>query len=812
MAVQRIHTYCAMCVSRCGVVATVEDGVLTKVSADPEHPNGCICVKGTAAPEIVYSPDRLQYPMRRTQPKGAPDPGWERISWDEAMALTASRLLEIKARHGPEAVVFGRATPKGSATADIDGWLNRLTNAFGTPNILAHLHICAWHKDYGTEYTYGIALPQPDYDHARCILLWGFNPQASWPAAAARISRAKARGAKLIIIDPRKTGVVDKADIWLRVRPGTDGALALAMLHVLLDEGLYDEAFAREWTNGGFLVREDTQGLLTERDLAPSGPPATYWVWDERSGGLVGYRADDGYARDGVAPSLAGTKAIALADGRVVACRPAFQRLRELAARYAPERSEAITWVPAHDVRRAVRLFATERPSGYYSWVGLEQHDNAMQTNRAVSLFYALTGQFDRRGSNVLFASTPTQPLGGSQLLPREQAIRRLGYAERPLGPPGVPGLVQPYDVYRAILTGQPYPVKALVAFGGDPLLSFEDPLQGKTALEALEFHVRVDLVCNPSASLADLVLPASSCWEGEGLMPSFPVAEDTVTWAQLRQAVVQPRHESRSDLAILFDLAQRLGLGAHFFDGVVEDGLNYQLAPTGLTVQQLREHPMGVRVEARTRYQKYAEIDVRTGQPRGFQTPTRKVEIYSTAFANAGYAPLPVFEEPGRSPSTRPEVAQEYPLVLTFFRLVQFCDEAHRHIPRLRRQVPEPFLEIHPTTAAPLSVRDGEWVVLETAKGSVRLKAKLNHFLHPGVVATQYGWWQRCQELGLPGYDPFGPDGSNANLLISNDIIDPISGSVPYRSQMCRVRKGEALPAAARMGVNLNLPCSSGN
>ena len=137
--------------------------------------------------------------------------------------------------------------------------------------------------------------------------------------------------------------------------------------------------------------------------------------------------------------------------------------------------------------------------------------------------------------------------------------------------------------------------------------------------------------------------------------------------------------------------------------------------------------------------------------------------------------------------------MAQEYPLLLTFFRVVQFCDEQHRNIPRLRRPVPEPFLEIHPHTATAAGIADGEWVVLETAAGSVRLKAKFKDSLHPRVVATPYGWWQGCQELGLPGYDPFGPDGANANLLIPNEAIDPISGSVPHRSQRCRVRKTEA-------------------
>ena len=209
-----------MCVSRCGVLATVEDGRLTKVTADPEHPNGCICVKGTAAPEIVYSPDRLQYPMRRTRPKGERDPGWVRISWDEAMALTASRLGEIKARYGPEAVVFGCATTAGTSAADFFPWVQRLANAFGSPNLLYANHLCGWHRSGSAQYTYGMSMPQPDYEQARCILLWGYNPQASQPADAMRISRAKARGAKLIVIDPRKAGVVDKADL---LAPGATG-------------------------------------------------------------------------------------------------------------------------------------------------------------------------------------------------------------------------------------------------------------------------------------------------------------------------------------------------------------------------------------------------------------------------------------------------------------------------------------------------------------------------------------------------------------------------------------------------------------
>jgi anaerobic selenocysteine-containing dehydrogenase len=472
-----------------------------------------------------------------------------------------------------------------------------------------------------------------------------------------------------------------------------------------------------------------------------------------------------------------------------------------LVAPYAPERAEAVTWVPAGEVRRAVRLFATEKPSCYYTWAGLEQHADAMQTNRAVCIFYGLTGQFDQRGSNVLFTSTRTNPIEGPELLPREQAARRLGIAQRPLGPAADPGYVQAYEVYRAILTGQPYPVRALVAFGSDPLLGNGDPMTGQRALEALDFYVHVDLFANPSATLADLVLPAASCWEREALLPApspFTLAEHTATWAQLRPAVVPPVHESRSELEIIFALATRLGLGDHFFGGDLEAAFRYQLAPSGVTLQQLREQPRGIRAAGRTSYQKYAESDARTGRPRGFPTPTRKLELYATPLADAGYAPLPVGPEPAEHFHGEPAGAEAYPLLLTFARLMHLRDEQDRNIPRLRRQAPAPVVEMHPDTATALGIADGEMVRVETTAGSVRLKARFSLLQHPRVVVTQYGWWQACQELGAPAYDPLGPDGANANLLISNDVVDPISGSVAHRSQRCRVAKDARATGAA--------------
>jgi anaerobic selenocysteine-containing dehydrogenase len=267
---------------------------------------------------------------------------------------------------------------------------------------------------------------------------------------------------------------------------------------------------------------------------------------------------------------------------------------------------------------------------------------------------------------------------------------------------------------------------------------------------------------------------------------PFFPGNVETAAWSQLRKAVIQPLYHSRPDLEIIFDLAKRLGLAEHFFDGDVEAAWNNHLAPSGLNVQKLRENPVGIGSEVRTGYQKYAAINPKTGRPNGFETPSGKIELYATRFAAAGYAPLPQYTEPVESPITRSE--SDYPLVLTAFRSINYCDSQHRNIPRLRPGALEPIVELHPEVATKLNIKDGEWAIVETRWGRVRLKATYNAALHPGVVCAPYGWWQACSELDLPGYNALSSDGANVNMLILNTGIDPISASVPHRSRMCRI------------------------
>src|SRR5574342_841017 len=161
---ERIPGYCGLCISRCGSIAVKENGRFVALEPDPSHPTGkALCAKGRAAPELVYHPDRLLYPLKRTRPKGDPDPGWQRISWDEALDLTAANLNRIAKEHGPESVVFSVVSPSTSASDDAVVWIQRLMNAYGSPNLCAAMELCGW----GCFRIIGVSVPDGAARHGK---------------------------------------------------------------------------------------------------------------------------------------------------------------------------------------------------------------------------------------------------------------------------------------------------------------------------------------------------------------------------------------------------------------------------------------------------------------------------------------------------------------------------------------------------------------------------------------------------------------------------------------------------------------------
>lgn len=790
--VDHVKGYCGLCIARCGTIATVADGRFIRLDPDPSHPTGAaICAKGRAAPELVYHRDRLTRPLRRTRPKGDPDPGWEETSWDVALDQIASAMRRTAAQYGPEAVAFSLSSPSTTAIADSAPFVRRLMNAFGTPNLVWPLDLCGWGRGFATRYVFGVGSvatgsaggAMPEIAKTGCLILWGYNPSFSRITHAMAAVEGLKRGMKLVVIDPRNVGLANKADVWLRVRPGADGALALGLANVMIERGWYDREFVSTWTNAPLLVRSDTNRLLKAEDVFPDAGRGSFVAWNRRSKSIVRYDPTTGqYDPSPGHLSLQGNYAIETIEG-TVNCRPVFDHYASLCRRYSPETIARTCWISAEQLTEAARTIWESRPASYYAWSGHEHHANTTETARAIAMLYALTGSFDAPGGNVLLPSVPTAPITGEDIA--QPLAPAIGVAERPLGPARWDN-VSTYDFYRAVLEGDPYPVRTLIGFGANLLLAQADPVRGRAALSSLDFYAHADLFMNPTAALADIVLPVASCFEREALKIGFEISEDAQSHVQLRSKIVPPPGEALPDTDIVFGLAKRLGLERKFWNGELDAAYRDQLASSGISLEQLRAEPAGQRSSLATTHYKYRIPDER-GNARGFPTPTRKVEFWSETFSDHGYSSLPHFSE--ASLSRISSSGEMFPLVLTCAKPSLFCQSQHRALPLLRKRLPYPEVELHPMTAAARRIRDGDWVEVRTSSGAMRAKARFNDTLDDRVVVGQHGWWQGCAELEIAGSDPTDPNGSNFNLTVDAAMRDPISGTPSHRFNMCEIR-----------------------
>ncbi|MDQ0074525.1 anaerobic selenocysteine-containing dehydrogenase/ferredoxin-NADP reductase [Variovorax boronicumulans] len=784
--------FCTLCRSRCGTLNEVRGDALVSVRPDPSHPTGqAMCMKGKSAPELVHSPHRLRYPMRRTRPKTDADPGWVRIGWDEALAETAQRLAAIKAESGAESVVFAVTTPSGTPLSDSIDWIERFVRLFGSPNICYATEVCNWHKDFAHAFTFGCGMPAADYAQADLIVLWGHNPANTWLAQAGAIARGRASGAKMVVIDPRPTALARQADAWLPVRPGTDAALALGLVHLLIADATFDEGFVREWTNAPLLVRGDNGQFLMERDLRPDAEANRFMVWSDACGGAVPYNTEQAVdPLDARHFRLRGAVVVDAAADRL-SCTPAFELLVQGCARYTPGEVERITGVSEASLRAVAELFGSSRRVAYHAWTGIGQHTNATQSERAVATLYALCGSFDRIGANRVRTGPRVNQVNALSLLPDAQRAKALGLAQRPIGPPSQ-GWVTARDTYRAVLEGEPYKVRAMVAFGTNLPVSQADTGLAQQALSQLEFHVHCDLFETPAARYADILLPVNTPWEREGLRVGFEIDDRAASWVQLRQRMVPPQGTARSDNDIVFELAVRLGMGNDFFGGSLERGWNHMLEPLGLTVAALRERPKGIACAIDASERKFAQATA--SGVRGFDTPTRRVELYSETLLRHGQPPVASFVEPADTPREANATHQgRFPYVLSSAKNGFYCHSQHRSVPSLRKRAPEPVAELGTALAAAKGIADGDWIRINTRVGHARFVARITPQLADDLIVAEFGWWQGCSELDRPELPTEGALSSNFNALISADQCDPVSGSVPHRSFLCDVERDQA-------------------
>jgi anaerobic selenocysteine-containing dehydrogenase len=663
---------CRLCQSACGLDVHVEDGKLVKIGPMKEHPVHRLCVKSAAIAEWIYSPKRITTPLKRV------DGEWQETSWSDALGIIAKKLDGIKAEYGARSLVVHLGEPL--VGTEVPRLAVRFCSLFGTPNYTSGASLCFVAKGIGHGLTVNrrIFPLSPSYKDTKCVVVWGRNPEESKIGEEAQVLAAQKRGARLIVVDPRTTRLAKKADLHLKIKPGTDGALALALMQVIIGEELYDQDFVEKWTLG-------------------------------------------------------------------------FDKLREHVRSCSPETVAGVTGVPPDKIREFARTYATTKPATITQGVSLDHCINGVQNSRAVAVLIAITGNLDVSGGNTYQYPLPQTSLRVRGKVKVEEAIGA-GY---PIFTKFVSETTA-MPVPDAILSGEPYPIKALIVQGCNPVLTWPDSDKTIAALEKLDLLVVSDLFMNETAEMADIFLPAAAFLEKKTVID---YATKGIPLFMMGQKAIEPPPGCREDWWVWAELGRKMGYGDFFPWRDTEEILPYLLKPTGITLEQLERNPGGV-IYGDTRQRKYEEA--------GFETPSGRAELFSPTLAAYGYDPLPTFTPPARVPD------KEYPLnLLTGNRTVAFTHSQYHDIEKLRKLVPEPLAEIHPETAKEAGIADGDMMTVESANGSVDLKAKITSDILPGVVSLQHGWAE-----------------ANVNLLTGFQPYDPISGYPALKTVPCRVRK----------------------
>jgi anaerobic selenocysteine-containing dehydrogenase/Fe-S-cluster-containing dehydrogenase component len=713
------YSYCSQCnhMPKCGVKAVVKDGKVLRLERREKYGNELPCALGNAATQDLYAPDRLLYPLRRTNPKGQRGQ-WQKISWDEALAEIAERVNDVKQRYGPEKVLFMTGDVKEPKSA-----LQRLSYSFGSPHFATESSTCfnaaelAVRLVLGTEtraITSLVPGPPPDINDTKVAIFWAHNPGTAAAFSYDRLKKTREYSdIKYIVVDPRVTSTTENfADVHLQLRPGTDGAIALFLADQLISRDAYDKQFVEQWTHG-------------------------------------------------------------------------FEQYRELAARYDIKTTAQITGVPEEKLQQAADILVENgAPITIKSSSTFPHHFNGTDNFRAMFLLVPLTGSLDVEGGHLIV----NEPLeidmwGGSfpfarvhELLPSLDSLR-IDRQHFPVwADADRDGCFQINYLPEYVRSGE---LRAAVLLGVNTMM-WPQTHEYQQAFKEMEFVVAADFRIRPAThDFVDMLLPAA--------MPLERGAPLAVVGRRifLREAVVEPQGEARSDYRICADIGTALGLGELFWGGgedaeenMIREVLRTAGGPKQPTLEALREaSPDGIAIPLKkgVKYRKWETGLLRKdGQP-GFSTPSGKVEFTSEYLRERGFEPLPLYREPYESPLSTPELAEEYPLILNSgSRVPYFCHSLDRTLPWLVRYMPEPTVNLGRADAEARGLEDGDLVRITspTNKEGIVAKLVITNTLFPGMMDMHHGWPQ-----------------ADVNELIAR-VFDPISGFPAYKEGLCQITR----------------------
>ncbi|MFC1924693.1 IscS subfamily cysteine desulfurase [Chloroflexota bacterium] len=563
---------------------------------------------------------------------------------------------------------------------------------------------------------YGADADQYVRRNADTVVVWGTNPAADAPPAdMQRLEAVAMRGAQIVVIDPRRTQTAIRTNAqWIPIRPGTDGALALSMIYVMIEEDLYDESFVDNWCHG-------------------------------------------------------------------------FKELKSYVQHFQPEVAEIITKVPAAVIRDMARSISKARGASLLMYTGLEYSNSGVQSARAILTLFALAGHLDVPGGIVLTMLDNDFPINRSCNQENPNLDIAIGRKEFPIYS-SLRGESHAIALVDSVIKGVPYRVQGLVVQGASILTSWPQTPIWREMLSSLDFLACIDRQLTSDAAYADVVLPATTMFENLSYMTYGPIF-------RLRERVIEPVGEARNDYLIMSGLADYLGYG-HLYPQTEEEMIRLALRGSGYTLEDVREVGGWVRIPTpMIEYKKWEKGGLRKDGRPGFETPTRKFEIWSTILEEYGYEPLPKYIEPTEGPLGSPKTADNFPLVFNSGARPQTDFRSQHHgIKKLVRDNPEPVVEINIDDAEERGIESGDLVQVTTPRGSVSFRAKVTADIMNGAVECMFG-----------GGGAVGPKAWrewNVNELTDLNNYDKISGFPVYKALLCQVEKVKAGSKASRQVV----------
>ncbi|MBV6691874.1 molybdopterin-containing oxidoreductase family protein [Serratia quinivorans] len=693
---QTFRSTCAMECLHCNLTAYVYQGELKKIEASKDFNVKC-CLRGISRTKWVYHPLRVKTPLLRDGEKG--EGKFKPISWDEALDLIELNIRNTIASHGNKGLLIS------TSSGNMDSIKNDMAKAFfdylGGATQRAGSLCCsavtaAMIPMLGLRY----ADMRDTISDSRYILCWGNNPAVTMQAYFKEYIKAQNRGARLIVIDPRFNETAAKADEWIPIVPGTDTALALGMIKIIIDERRYDADFLRQHTGAVYLV--DTQQKQLRENPQDQ---ESYLVYDILSRRLVRH--------DTPAIVAALTQAELPADA---AFTTVFELIRQQAAPWSPEKVTAETDVPQATLLRLAREYASNKPSMIVQNMSGAQRTE-FGTYVAASQFYLalLTGNMGKAGGGVCDAGGARQMMKFNPPVPAAPKVEK----------------IPPIPVSKTgewIVNDRPHPINFWWIMTLGALTQLPNTNMVKKALKKVPFVVVADNLMSSTALYADLVLPVTTIFEDLSLMAGF-----RSHYVQLMEKAVEPVGEAKADYWIFARLAERFGFG-EVFNQPIEHYIENCLAGTGITIEQLRQGPV-----------KPVPVPWIPFKDGIFRTPTKKAHLFIEAWQKKDFPPIVTYMQVKESPKGSPELARKYPLMAVQRKLARSIHSSHgmnEWILEVQRN--QPNIMIHPDDAASRNIQSGAWAIAFNHRGEHRALAVVTRQIKRGVVCLDNGWWEQ--------------------------------------------------------------------